>query len=56
MKHRKRNKFILPKTTLSLIGSGPYTMFIKLYNALPSQIRQIENYKKIVTALNEYLC
>jgi hypothetical protein len=55
MKLRKRNKFILPKTTLSLIGSGPYSMSIKLYNALPSQLRRIENYKKFVMALNEYL-
>jgi hypothetical protein len=30
-------------------------MSIKLYNALPSQLRQIENYKNIVTALNEFL-
>lgn len=55
MNLRKRNKFVLPKTSMTLVGSGPYSMAIKLYNSLPNYIREIDNYNKYVKCLNNYL-
>lgn len=52
---RKRNKLILPKSNLSMHQTGPYSMAIRLYNALPKHLKEIDKYNKFVIALTDFL-
>lgn len=52
---RPRNKLAIPNSALKIIHSSPYGMSIKIYNKIPNNIKDIDNYKIFKNTIKLYL-
>jgi hypothetical protein len=53
---RQSDNFHLPSSSLTLYQNGAYFNGIKIFNKLPSELKQVMNFtKKFKTALRRYL-